>query len=107
MNLETSILQSIRLDSSPAVLWRNQIGGYMRDGMFIKYGIGNPGGSDLIGFTPVGGRAIFTAIEVKTSVGIISDAQQNFIDVIRRAGGIAGVARSVSEAKDIILRGPR
>ena len=104
MNLESSILQNIRLAASPSVLWRNNSGSYMKDGYFIRYGVGRPGGSDLIGFTPVNGRAIFTAIEVKTKTGRISDAQQNFIDVIRRNGGIAGVARTVAEAK-ALLRG--
>lgn len=102
MNFETSILQQIRLAASPSVLWRNNSGSYMKDGFFIRYGVGQPGGSDLIGFTPIGGKAIFTAIEVKTAKGTISDAQQNFINVIRRAGGIAGIARSVAEAQALI-----
>lgn len=110
MNLESSILQNIRLAAAPSVLWRNNSGSYMKDGYFIRYGVGQPGGSDLIGFTPrligegdVGTELpIFTAIEVKTKTGRISPEQQNFIDVIRRAGGIAGVARSPEEARKII-----
>ena len=102
MNLETSIVQQIRLAAAPSILWRNNSGSYMKDGYFIRYGVGHPGGSDLIGFTPRNGIAVFTAIEVKTKTGRISPEQQNFIDVIRRAGGIAGVARSAAEAKKLI-----
>ena len=102
MNLESSILNSIRLAAAPATLWRNNSGAYMKDGFFVRYGVASPGGSDLIGFTPRNGIAVFTAIEVKTQTGKISAQQQNFIDVIRRAGGIAGVARSPEEAKRLI-----
>ena len=112
MNLESSILQNIRLAASPATVWRNQCGAAMQGDHLIRYGIGNPGGSDLIGLVPVKitmrhvGHTlpVFSAIEVKTAAGRISDAQQNFIDVIRRNGGIAGVARTVAEAT-ALLRG--
>lgn len=103
MNLESSIQNSIRLAASPAILWRNNCGAYMdKNGIFVRYGIASPGGSDLIGFTPVGGKAIFTAIEVKTKTGHITPSQQNFIDVVRAAGGLAGIARSAADAQKII-----
>jgi hypothetical protein len=60
------------------------------------------GSSDLIGWTTVDGRAVFTAIEVKAERGRVSAEQQNFIDQLRAAGGIAGVARSDDEAASII-----
>lgn len=64
------------------------------------------GSSDLIGWrtveiTPemVGQRiAVFAAIEVKTKRGTVDDDQQNFVDTVTRAGGIAAVARSADEA---------
>lgn len=65
------------------------------------------GSSDLIGWTTVeitpdmiGKRfAIFTAIEVKVPGGKGPTPQQtNFIEQVRQAGGIAGVARSDSDA---------
>jgi hypothetical protein len=66
-----------------------------------------PGSSDLIGWrtvtvTPemVGRRiAVFAAVEVKSARGRISAEQQQFLEVVRSAGGIAGVARSVEEAR--------
>jgi hypothetical protein len=68
------------------------------------------GVSDLIGWSTVNEQsvariAIFTAIEVKDR-GKPSDVQLAFIDTVRRAGGRAGVARSVEEAK-LIIEGTR
>jgi hypothetical protein len=69
------------------------------------------GTSDLIGWTAVdvtpemvGCRvAIYTAIETKKSKGgHTSDDQQNFIDQVIKAGGIAGVANSPEAARQIV-----
>jgi len=68
------------------------------------------GSSDLIGFTAVEitpdmvGRkiAVFTAVEVKTKKGKPSKEQLNFIKLIRRFGGRAGIARSIEDAQKII-----
>ena len=58
-----------------------------------------PGVSDLIGWTE-GGR--FVAVEVKGPRGRVTDEQKAFIDLVRRSGGLAGVARSVEEATAIL-----
>ena len=58
-----------------------------------------PGVSDLIGWTE-GGR--FVAVEVKGPRGRITDEQAAFIDLVRRSGGLAGVARSVADARGIL-----
>lgn len=69
------------------------------------------GTSDLIGWTTmtitpdmVGRRvAVFTAIETKASGGGVKrDAQKDFIANVLAAGGRAGFARSVEEARAII-----
>lgn len=68
------------------------------------------GSSDLIGYTTINitpdmvGRqvAIFTAVEVKTQTGRATPAQLNFIEQVRRAGGIAGIARTPDEARNLI-----
>ena len=62
-----------------------------------------PGVSDLLGWTE-GGR--FVAIEVKASRGRVTDEQKAFIDLVRRSGGVAGVARSVEEARAILEGSP-
>jgi hypothetical protein len=72
--------------------------------------IGVPGMSDIIGWTSVPGTvdnyaedvAIFTAIECKSARGRLTDEQSAFIHTVIRAGGRAGVARSVEEAGHII-----
>jgi hypothetical protein len=64
------------------------------------------GSSDLIGFHVVTvtadmvGRqvALFAAVEVKAARGRLRPEQANFIKQVRKAGGIAGVARSDEEA---------
>ena len=58
-----------------------------------------PGVSDLIGWTD-GGR--FVAIEVKAPRGRLTDEQAAFIELVRRSGGLAGVARSVADARAIL-----
>lgn len=69
------------------------------------------GTSDLNGWTSVvitpamvGCRvAVYTAIETKRSKGgRTSDDQQNFIDQVTKAGGIAGVANSAEAARAIV-----
>jgi len=68
------------------------------------------GTPDLIGWTQVEitpdmvGRkvAIFTAIECKSKSGRVTPEQLNFIQRVKDADGIAGIARSPEEALDII-----
>jgi hypothetical protein len=75
------------------------------------------GVSDLLGWTTVSGApgsygdesdgivtAIFSAIEVKGPKTRITPEQLAFIDLVRRAGGRAGIARSVEDAA-LILKG--
>ena len=90
-------------------LFRNNTGALLDiKGRLVKFGLCK-GSSDLIGFktitiTPdmVGKEvAIFSAIEVKDK-GKATDEQKKFIDIIQNAGGIAGVAKNVNEAKKIL-----
>ena len=112
---EAAIQQQIRLALSRAgvVAFRNNIGAYKDEqGRLVRYGVCNPGGSDLIGWTPVtitadmvGQQlAVFTAVEVKGPKGRVTEAQINFIDQVIRAGGYAGVARSPHEAVALVQR---
>lgn len=75
----------------------------------IRMGLCN-GGGDLIGWKSrvmqpddVGTRiAVFASVEVKTERGRVSADQQNFIDQVLAAGGIAGVARSEADAEYLL-----
>jgi len=110
---ESNIQNQIRLalSGAGAIVFRNNVGQTTtEDGRVIRYGVCNPGGSDLIGWKPVvvtesmvgSTLAVFCAVEVKRPGGKVSEAQQRFLDAVKRSGGIAGVARSADEALKII-----
>ena len=80
------------------VLWRNNCGAAEINGRRLAYGVGNPGGADLIGVWH--GR--FIAIEIKTPTGRQSEAQRVFEQLVTRNGGIYVVLRSVEEAHGFI-----
>lgn len=69
-----------------------------------------PGFSDLFGLVPViiepqhvGQHfARFFAMEIKTPTGRVSDRQAAFLRAVNDNGGLSGVARSASDALDII-----
>jgi hypothetical protein len=116
MASEQSIQQHIRLTCSrgPVRLYRNNCGVLQdRRGVPVRYGL-QPGSSDLIGWrtvtiTPdmVGQRiAVFTSIEVKTPTGRVKPEQQQWLDAVQAAGGIAGVARSVEDAQALLAAQP-
>lgn len=101
---ESNIMKRIMLAASRAGmrLFRNNCGvAKFPNGTAVRYGIANPGGSDLIGWTTrvYNGKrvAVFTAIEVKTDTGRPSEEQLRFLDAVRMAGGIAILARSEAD----------
>lgn len=113
-NAETTIQQQIRLalgTHPQARLFRNQTGQLPdpKTGRPVQFGLAR-GSADLIGWrtvevTPdmVGQRlAVFTSIEVKTPTGRLTPQQRNWLDAVLKAGGIAGVARSVGDALRIV-----
>lgn len=104
---ETKIINEILLMSSQLGhrLFRNNSGQhkttYKGNDRWIKYGIANPGGSDLLGWTNIPYKnisfAIFTAVEVKTKGLKPTTEQTNFINIVRELGGIAILAYSVDD----------
>ena len=112
MASEQTIQQHIRLACSIGTcrLFRNNTG-TLRDinGRPVSFGLCK-GSADLIGWrsvtiTPemVGQQiAVFTSIEVKAATGRIRPEQQQWLQAVAAAGGIAGVARSVGEAMDLL-----
>ena len=88
----------------------------IRNPQLIKFGLCK-GGADYIGWHPLKitpemvGRtyAIYVAAEMKrTKGGRLSDDQKNFLEQVRSAGGMAGVANSVEAALSLYdqLTGP-
>lgn len=129
MTSETAVQQHIRLDASNmgVDLWRNNSGALPDEtGRMIRYGLANDSSvlnkeiksSDLIGIKPtlimphhVGHiLGIFTAVETKRSDWTLKPdderaaAQQRFIDIVLKNGGLAGFARSVDEFRAIVRR---
>ena len=110
---EQTIQQQIRLacSSGPTRLFRNNTG-TLRDqhGRPVTFGLAK-GSADLIGWTTrmitpdmVGQQvAVFTSIEVKTATGRLRPEQQQWLEVVQAAGGIAGVARSVCDANALLI----
>lgn len=113
-NAETTLQQQIRLAvgmRSDLRLFRNQVGSLPdpRTGRLVTFGLAK-GSADLIGWrtitiTPdmVGRQvAVFTSIEVKTPTGRIRPEQQAWLSTVQQSGGIAGIARSIADATQII-----
>jgi len=118
--LETDVLKEIRtyLAAEGITHWRNNTGA-LRDvtNRLVVYGLCE-GSADLIAIVPVniilppalGGHATvgrFVAIEVKRKGANATAEQLRFLDTVAKAGGVAGVARSVADAKAIIERARR
>lgn len=104
MTTEADIMREIQLALSRLAcrVFRNNCGqAVTENGYVIRFGVANPGGSDLIGWTATGR---FLAIEVKRPGKNPTKEQRNFLDAVVKAGGVAGVARSVEDAVEIIRR---
>ena len=79
-------------------VWRNNTGCYKRNGSFIHYGY--LGSSDIIGILPDGR---FLAVECKREKGgRLSEKQIEFLDTIKKNGGVAVCVNSVDELAKII-----
>jgi hypothetical protein len=113
-NNETDLQQRIRLalgTRPDARLFRNQVGSLPdpRTGRLVTFGLAR-GSADLIGWrtivvTPdmVGQQlAVFTSIEVKTPTGRVRPEQHAWQRTVSAAGGIAGIARSIQDANDLL-----
>ncbi len=112
MPSEQQIQQHIRIACSTGNtrLFRNNTG-TLKDanGRPVQFGLCK-GSADLIGWKRVtvteemvGTQvAVFLSIEVKTATGRLRPEQQQWLDAVQAAGGIAGVARSVSDAERLL-----
>lgn len=105
MTQEGALMRRIMLALSEAGarVWRNNAGfATYPNATVVKYGIGNPGGSDLIGLY----KGRFLAVEVKVPGENPTPEQTRFIEGVLAAGGIAGVARSVDDALTLLKYPP-
>ncbi|MFP4561588.1 MAG: VRR-NUC domain-containing protein [Thiohalorhabdus sp.] len=123
---ETPLMRNVQLElggREGIKLFRNDIGtgyqgkayNYAGGGVVIpnprrvSYGL-HPGSPDLVGWrsieiTPdmVGATvAVFVGVETKAKGGRVQPNQRNFLETLQQGGGLAGVARSVDEAVEIV-----
>lgn len=73
---------------------------YTRDGRPVRTGL-PVGFSDLFGHRAADARAFY--LECKKPGGAIRPEQRQFIEAMRKRGAIAGVVRSVDEARELLL----
>lgn len=95
---ETQIMDAVFLalgGTGKILLYRNNCGTAQVRGYHIKFGVGNPGGSDFVGVYR--GRAVY--IEIKTPAGRQSDEQKRFQQCVERHGAIYKILRSADEAR--------
>jgi len=98
---EANLMRDIQVALSAAGhrVFRNNIGlCQTTEGTYIRYGVCNPGGSDLIGWTKDGK---FLAVEVKYGRGRLTQHQENFLSAVSSAGGVGICARSIDDLKNI------
>lgn len=115
MNPETKLQRMIMvaLSENGHTVFRNETGRFWtgqiihKDGkqvtltnaVMIPVGLA-VGSCDIVGIQRDTGR--FFGVEVKTKTGRISPEQKKFIEIVNQRGGIAGVARSVEDAIELL-----
>lgn len=99
------------LRANAGVAWQGRIIEHTHDRLVMLYPkpikLMAPGVSDLIGWHTISSAgaapvAIFTALELKVGRRQPTAEQVAFLNLVQRAGGISGVARSVEEARAIL-----
>ena len=104
MNPETALMNEIRVAASKyGICFRANVGKVKTvQGRWFDTGLPT-GFSDLFGIRKLDGKAFF--IEVKTEKGKVRESQIKFIKQMKRLNAIAGIARSVNEAIELIETG--
>lgn len=86
----------LALGAEPGVIIFNNPVGFDSD-RSIRYGLGK-GSCDLIGVVD----GIFVGIEIKTGSGRPTKDQAAWIAAVRAVGAVAGVVRSVDDARELV-----
>lgn len=109
--LQNQIRLAVSSDCRDVVLFRNHCGALKdpRTGRLIKFGLA-PGSPDLVGWKTVritqemvGSQvAVFCGIEIKLPGQRPRADQAHWLQLLGDAGGVAGVARSPTDAIDLL-----
>lgn len=107
LRLESEIQQAIRLELGDRrkypdlVLWRNNSGVLADGDRYVRFGVGEKGGADLIGIFRGSGQPVgrFIAAEIKTATGRQTPEQKLFGELVMAHGGDYVVLRSVDDAR--------
>lgn len=111
---ESTLLAECRewANAQPDVrVWRNNVGKLQdANGRWVSYGLGI-GSPDLIGVVRVpvfvvgeDARGIFLGAECKLVGARVSSEQEEWLMMIERFGGVAGIVRSVDDMRDLVER---
>lgn len=100
---ESQLQDAIRLELGRRpdllVVWRNNIGTAEMRGYRVRFGVGGPGGADLIGLSYTGQ---FLALEIKTPTGRQSPEQRTYEHLVQRLNGTYRILRSVEDARALL-----
>lgn len=99
-NNETDLQNRVRVGISDiAVTHRINVGTFKVGKRYVSTGV-RPGFSDIFGHRKSDGKAFY--LEIKTDKGVVSENQEKFIAAMQKTGAIAGVCRSVAEARQLL-----
>ena len=104
MNPETALMNEIRVTAAKyGICFRANVGKVKTvQGRWFDTGL-PVGFSDLFGIRKSDGKVFF--IEVKTEKGAVRESQIKFIKKMKELNAIAGIARTVAEAVELIETG--
>lgn len=104
LNPETALMNEIRVTAAKyGICFRANVGKVKTiQGRWFDTGLPT-GFCDLFGIRKSDGRIFF--IEVKTEKGKVRESQKKFISKMRDLNAIAGIARTVGEAIELIETG--
>lgn len=78
--------------------WRNNTGTHKVRGRFVPFGY--PGAGDIFVVVMPNGR--FLSVEAKVGSGKATDKQKEWMETVKAAGGVAGVANSMASLDKLV-----
>jgi len=95
--IQKVVLAYLERHKRVALVWRSNTGAVQIENRFVRFG--KPGVPDILGCLKDGR---FLAIEVKRGKNIATKTQAEFLEKVRRAGGVAGVVRCLQDVVKLL-----